>query len=249
MTTPSKPYLQVDWDRIKLSGLLSPERIAYLEAECVVRIHPLTHNGRNVPNARVIDYPAGPAMVIAEGQGSYSLLAHHTLGLIAELVTPEELKMLNDHACSAHADRIDAERFAKARKVPDTEWADGVFLGDQYYASLDEAFDALVCDWSEGESEVPAFLWAAKPEVVVDGLSVADIVEDQICDRGWEDMDVGDLNGVEALQVALDAFVEANAAVVAYPTDYSTAIIVTPETRAQINKDIAPSRGLGQRPI
>jgi hypothetical protein len=47
----------------------------------------------------------------------------------------------------------------------------------------------------------------------------------------WEDAELGDLNGVDELQAAIDAFNKANRPVVCWMVDYSTAILIEPRTR------------------
>jgi len=136
------------------------------------------------------------------------------------VLTPTELDVINDKCHEAREDALNKERFAKAAKVE--AWDGGVWLGDQYFSSMDELCDHLE---SHGE-EWPEYVWPAAPQTVIGKLDVADVVENQISDRGWEDMETSDLNGVVELQAALDKFVEANAAVKSYRPDHKVVILM-----------------------
>ena len=76
------------------------------------------------------------------------------------------------------------------------------------------------------EEAVPLYLWVAEPQQVITHLDAADVTEHLICDRGWEDMGLDDCEGTKELQAALDAFVEANAGVVAYHMDQTRVVLL-----------------------
>lgn len=228
-----KPYLQDDWSTIKGSGLLSHERITELEAELDRRIRPLIVDGKDIPSARLVDAPSSCYIIMVEAQGSYSLMDYHRKGLLAELMTPEELKTLNDFASTCFEEKREATNYANAAKVSDREYEGGVWWGDDYFGEMEEMLDRLMWDCEDPE-DIPEYVWAAKPTVVIPELDASDVVEHYVCDRGWEDMDVNDLNGVDELQAALDAFVKANEGVVSYYPDHKLAVVISPETRAEL---------------
>jgi hypothetical protein len=141
-------------------------------------------------------------------------------GCLPAVLTAAELELINRTCLDARSSEQEKAHFAKAAKVE--SWDGGAWLGDRYFSSMDE-----LCDHIESHGEKwPEYVWAARPQTVIGSLDVAGVVENQITDRGWEDMETSDLNGVAELQAALDRFVEANAAVHSYVTDYSTAILL-----------------------
>jgi len=112
----------------------------------------------------------------------------------------------------------EAERFEKATKIPEAEYAgEMVYCGDSYYESIEEAIDQFL------EGQEPEYVWACKNQRIprID-------LEDVTCnllDNMWEDAEISDLNGVDELSAALDAFNEANKSINVWFPDYSTAVL------------------------
>lgn len=213
-------YCQFSEDQIKESGLLSPERMAQVSSAIDARIVPCClPDGKALKNAFVADQGEEGRFVYARCDSPHAVEYMRRCCLPAVL-TAEELELINETCLEARSAEMDKERFAKAKKVE--AWDGGAWLGDRYFDTMDDLCDHLAC---EGD-EWPEYVWAAKPQTVISSLDVSDVVEHQICDLGWEDMDTGDLNGVAELQTALDKFVEANASVVSYRPDYGTAILM-----------------------
>lgn len=223
MSIPMKTKLthcQFSEDQIRESGLLSPERMAAVSAAIDARIVPCClPDGTPVKNAFVADHGPEGKFVYARCD-SDSTVEYMRRGCLPGVLTPEELDLINETCLSARSSMLDKERFDKAQKVE--SWDGGAWLGDRYFATMEELCDHLANE----ESEWPEYVWAAKPQTVIGSLAVADVVENQISDRGWEDMDTSDLNGVAELQTALDQFVEANASVQSYEPDYRTAVLL-----------------------
>jgi hypothetical protein len=242
--TPKLPSFYLSCEQVRDSSLLSPERWTELNAEIDRRISmPRDELGQVITSHRLADlspygrylYPYMPHCPNWEYVRSQVLTA---------ILTDDERKMLKDHAFEASCARKEEERFAKAEKILEENWMGGVFLGDTFYPSTEDFRDTWVCEhdftpydepvedkdrWVE---EFPQYLWAARPQRVIPELDVADVVEHYVCDRGWLDMDTDDLNGVEALQSALDAFTKANEEVLSYEVDCTKAILLTREVKA-----------------
>ncbi len=214
-----KKFCQVTEQYVRESGLLTPERLAEVTAEIDRRIEPcFDRQGRELKEAFIAECPEGRmlfARVDSDGQREYLRRS-----VLSGVLTDAELDMVNNRCIDAREVKRSAEFFTKAKKVE--AWTDGAFLGDRYFSSMDELCDHLE---SEGE-EWPQYVWAAQSKTVIGKLDVADVVENQISDSGWEDMDTNDLNGVPELQAALDKFAEANATVKSYWPDHSTAILL-----------------------
>ena len=227
--TPTKAkltYCQFCEEQIKESGLLSPERVAAVSAAIDSRIVPCClPDGTPIKNAFVADHGSEGRFVYARCD-SPSMVESMRRSCLPAVLTTEEMKLINETCLDARSAELDKERFAKAQKIE--AWDGGAWLDDRYFSSMEDLCDHLECEGHEW----PQYVWAAKPQTVIDGLDVSDVVEHQICDRGWEDMDTGDLNGVSELQAALDRFVEANASVKSYEPDYRTAILLAPWKQA-----------------
>ena len=135
----------------------------------------------------------------------------------------------NSKAWRERMDREEMARYEKAVKVPQAEWTGyQVFWDDRYFDTVEEAVEHAEADGGS----TPEYIWAAKnqgvPKATIEDL-VSRLVEDM-----WEDAEVDDLNGVDELQTAVDAFNEANKSVTVWMVDYSAAIIVNqiePETK------------------
>ena len=116
----------------------------------------------------------------------------------------------------------EAERFEKATKIKSSEYTgDHVMCGDKFYYSVMDAIDQYL------DGQEPEYVWACKEH----GLPKVDL-EDVTCnilDNMWEDADESDLNGIEELQAALDAFNKANESIQLWEPDYSIAILVETE--------------------
>jgi hypothetical protein len=113
----------------------------------------------------------------------------------------------------------EAERFEKAKKITEAEYAgDKVFVGDDYYDSVEDAVDGYL------EGQEPEYVWACK-DIGVPKATSEGIVE-HLLESMWDDADHNDLNGLEELDAAIEKFNEANKSVSVYTPDYSTAILV-----------------------
>lgn len=219
MSTP--PYCHYTEEQVRDSKLLSPERWAEIEAGIAARtLSVFRKDGTEIAGVKLADFGNGNGSLFSRLDSPHAD-EYMRRSIMSSLLTEAELKIINDRCLNAHEAEKTKERFAKAEKLD--SWDGGVFWGDDYFASMDELCD----DIAGGNHEWPEYVWAAEPQTVIAGLDVADITEHLICDRGWEDMDVDDLNGVAELEAALKTFEEANKSVVSYRPDYSKAILMT----------------------
>lgn len=214
-------YCHYSETQVRESGLLSPERMAEVSTAIDARISPcFDAQGREIPQAKIAD--CGPI----KGRLLFARFDYATAEeymrreIMAGVLTETELALINKTCLSAQSEAKESERFAKAEKVE--AWDGGVFYGDDYFASIDELCDRL----TEENDKWPQYVWTAEPETVFTGCDVADVVESAMADRGWEDMDVHDFNGVAELQAALDKFAEANATVHSYQPNYKKAVLL-----------------------
>lgn len=233
----SKPYLNSDWDYFKASNLLSAERCAEIDREVEKRTKPLiTSGGTVVENGYTLTFPDGKSFLYLVS--NYTTIQHHQKDLIAALLTPEELTLLNDRASSERRADKEAHLLETATKVSDLDWKDGVWWGDDFYPSVEEALDDVVTNVGDANGEIPTYFWAAKSRVVIPSLDVSNVVENWIEDRGWEDMEIDDLDGVEELQVALDKFVEQNKGVVSFELDHNIVVVLSEKTLEELNAQL-----------
>ena len=122
----------------------------------------------------------------------------------------------------------EAARFEAAEKV--TQW-DG-WLYSEAYGSNDGYFQEVedFREWIESESdegtEMPGYVWTCDP-IRFAVISIGEITE-RIADgrEAYEDFDVDDLHGLDALETAIEAFNAANESVVSYRPNYKRALLV-----------------------
>lgn len=223
------PPFYLNLQQVTDSGLLSPDRLQDLRGQIEGRLSiPQDTSGVPITNARLADLSPYGRWLYTSTPGHDDPWYYARQQVLAAILTEPERKLLKDAAYGAAEARREAERFAKASYVPAAHWKGGVCDGDRYWDSvgayLDDKDDELEDD--PDTAALPAYVWAARSEPVIQSRDVADVFESQLCDRGYEDMTTDDLEGVATLQAALDAFVEANAAVTADHIDYSTAVIL-----------------------
>ena len=120
--------------------------------------------------------------------------------------------------------REEAERFEKAIKIHAADWkGDQVYWKDEYFSSIEDLIESCDSDLIDG-TPLPTYVWAA----VNQGVPKADLEDflDRVVQGMWDDADYDDLNGVDELQAAVDAFNKANEGVAVYMVDFSTAILL-----------------------
>lgn len=198
-------------------GLLSDVRCAELKSLIDSSIEPcFDKDGHEIKNAVLANVGGTKFLYLNTGQSYQTEFMRRDV--LSSLLTNEEFKLISDHCLSAGAERLEAQRFEKAEKVD--KWDGYIYVGDQYYDSVEDFLDQTEKD------DTPDYVWCTKPTQIISGLTVDDVVENQICDRGWEDMGINDLNGVAELQAALNKFVQENEEVVSYYPDYTKALIL-----------------------
>jgi hypothetical protein len=239
---PQRRAIYESLEQIKESGVLSEARIAELEGVIESRITGCyTHDGRKVENSFIAELgtrPDSKLMLYPRVETGDYMGAYMRREILISLLTDEETHLIHDCCATLISQKKRAERFEKAVKIPQIEWDGWVTDDDEFYPSVEDYLDQWVSDNTEwdvekGHSvlregvELPTFVWATvSRQVIPSGLDASDILNHYIEDRGWEDMDVYDLDGVEELNRALEAFTKANEKVVSYSTDYSKAILL-----------------------
>lgn len=122
--------------------------------------------------------------------------------------------------------RRDREMLEKAEKLD--EWTGGVFWGERFYASLDEAVEDIDDRCEDGEDFRPEFLYVAQrcPPCKVELYRV---LEDACSDMGGEDDEPESyLKGIPELEAAIERFNEANEDIEWYTEDSKRAVRVPP---------------------
>jgi hypothetical protein len=150
---------------------------------------------------------------------------------LCECGAPCERYRSQCHECQSkqwleESEKKEAERFAKASKIPANEYNGGWVFSedhDRYFDSVEALLEYIEDDGEEGET-APEYVWACK-DIGVPQAHIDSIMENCL-DGMWEDADGSDLNGVEELQAAVDAFNEANKSISVYQVDYKTAILI-----------------------
>ena len=230
-SSPPLPSFYLSLQQVRESQLLSPERMIELEAEIDRRLtKPRNAWGKVIETARLADLsPYGEWLYPRMDHEKDEPWGYAKKQILCAILTEEEREVLKKHAFDASCVARDKAKFAKAKHVPESEWGEGVFHGDTYYSSVED-FREYWEDNQDPEEPYPEYLWAARRQVVIQGLDVVNVVEGCIDAWGYEDMGVGDLSGVEELQAALDAFTKTNEDMVSYVEDTSIAIILEQPT-------------------
>ncbi len=215
----TKPYCTYNLDQVRESGLIPAARMEAIIADIESRIsEPRTPDGRPITSAKLVTFPDGTMML-------YHRMDHDPDGdymrreLLAVVLTPEELKLVNDQCHNASSAAREAARFEKAEKLD--SWDGWVTDGDGYWDSVESYLDER-----DEEDWTHSYLWVATPQQVIPDLDVDSVTEHHVTDRGHEDMTVDDLESVKELQAALDAFVAANALVVTYTMDTTRVVLL-----------------------
>lgn len=215
-----KLYCSYSLDQVVESHLIPASRMLAIVAEVESRIEKaFDSQGRALTDCALAVFPDGKRML-------YPRMDHDPNGeyirreLLAQVLTPGELKLVNDKCHTGWSDATEAKRFEKATKL--TSWDGWVTDGDGFWPSVGEYMDER-CDreWTH------SYLWCCNEQPVIPNLDVAGVTQHWVEDRGWEEMSPeDDLEGVAALQAALDAFVEANKDVVSYRADYEQCVLL-----------------------
>ncbi len=213
-----KPSCTYSLDQVRESGLIPAARMIEVVAEIESRIEKCYDaQKREIDNCALAVFPSGKRWI-------YPRMDHDPKGdfirreLLGEVLTETELKLINDRCHVSWSENAEAKRFETATKLD--SWDGWVTNDDDYWESVEDYLDM------EGDDDPPEYLWVAEPQEVIPSLDVGDVVEHWISDRGWEEMETDDLNGVKELQAALDAFVEMNKGVVSYRPDYKRCVLL-----------------------
>jgi len=121
----------------------------------------------------------------------------------------------------------EADRFEKAAKIPDTEYDGWVYLKGDFFDCVESLVEHLESQHDgEDPCSLPLYCWACTSEKVIDGSSLMHRLLDGI--EAWDEFDpTKDLDGIPALQIALEAFAEINKEVVTYNPDFTRAITIS----------------------
>ena len=226
---PTKPLVLNSYQMSDIleSGLLSPDRIAEIEAAMVADTSTVfDKNGALAVNAKIITQ-GGRRVLILDGADQDYARDYHRRNHFAEFLTQDEIARLNARTFSARAERRDAEQFEKAEKIDAADWPGWVCVGgDSYHASVEEWLEHWAENYTDGDG-IPTHVWAAEPQMVLNGgLDIEDVLHPSIETWGWEDCDSSCFAGTTELQAALDAFVLANQNTVSYRENPKKAILV-----------------------
>ena len=225
-----RPSLYYSFEYILESGLLSPERIEEISRELKKRIQPvILQDGTTVPNARIITIYGGERVFVPDVSGDF-VFRYTERRVIEGILTDEELQIISKHCSQVRWRNLEKKNFEMAVKIKESDWKGGIFWGDSYYDSITDFHDMVGDDelLESAEDDMPIYLWAAKEKkVVCDSLDICNnFLEHIIEDLGWEDMSIDDLDGVEALKNAFEAFKKENEDKKTFEIDYSTAIVL-----------------------
>lgn len=151
-----------------------------------------------------------------------SIASHHT---------EEETKAIRDarhRRFETEADEKEKKVFDAAKKIKFSEW-DGsqFFFGEDFHIDINSFLNDMWGCYGENYDKYPRYVWATKPWPYIVSRDAFDVYENDLGDLSDEcDWPV---HGVKVLQMALDAFTEANRDNVAYWQDESLALLIDDE--------------------
>lgn len=122
-------------------------------------------------------------------------------------------------------------RFDKAEKLQD--WDGPVYIPDHYYDDI----ESLINDIIESGEERPKYCYVVK-EFPIFSFNVIDLIETAVTDSGVEDFDLNDVDGVEPLKKAFEAFEEDNKHHIYYEFDESRVVLISEDDYKKAEKDI-----------
>jgi len=149
--------------------------------------------------------------------------------------TEEEEKALRDarrRKWDADSARKEKEQFDKAEKKKFSLWpGEQTNYGENFYHEIEYFFDEMVEVHGYDYDKWPKYVWATKPVPYITKKDAYDDVyrsdiEDNDCEYELT------VHGEKVLQMALDAFVDANKDNVLYWPDYSLALLIDDEIEA-----------------
>ncbi len=129
-----------------------------------------------------------------------------------------------DSCCEKALRQKEAERFEAAEKV--TAWHGWVYYEGFGRDGYSESIDELLEEIKDEGADMPSYVYTCDPAQFVNA-SISDITE-RIIDQAWEDFEVSDLKGLDALKKAIDEFNEANSGLVVYNENQNRALLINP---------------------
>ena len=152
------------------------------------------------------------------------LASHHTDEEAKAISEARHRRFSNESASK------EAKIFNGANKIKFSEWSGEQFFdgNDKFHFEIEDFLESCFEFSGNNFDEYPKYLWATKPLPYITNKDAWEVYESDI-----EDLESGEYDwpvyGVEALQVALDAFVDANKNNVAHWPDYTKALLIEDE--------------------
>jgi hypothetical protein len=166
--------------------------------------------------------PSGKVFAQSTIETSYFWLCNQ---ILVDFLTQDEVDRLNKEANNRYSEVREKERFEKAIKIPESEWAGSVYSeghgwNDGYFNDID---DLKECLEDEDAAEIE-YVWACDEEASC-YLDLDRILESATEDT-HEDFRIDDLNGLEELKLAINKFNELNKDQVSWNINFKKAIIL-----------------------
>ena len=132
----------------------------------------------------------------------------------------ERYQTICDQCQEAKEVKCEQDRFNAAKKVHESEYTGSrIFYNDKFYSDVESLLEQLEDDGVEP----PSYAWACE-NVGIPKASLSDVT-DRVVENMWEGASESDLNGLDELEAAINAFNDANKSVSMWEVDYSTAVL------------------------
>lgn len=221
----NRRYFYYTVDQIKGSNLLTPERMAEVEAAIEARMLPVFGpDGVRIQNGCVVNKPDGRFLQLRMDHEDrpWQYLKRE---LMREALTDAEMDLIHDRWSIEQHKAFEARHFEKAEKI--TEWdgpvyREGYGFGEGYAESIEDFLDDI------DPAEQPDYVWPCDVDPVVQ-LDLDSILEHAAQDPP-EDWDSSDLDGLTELGAAIAVFNELNKGRCAWTPNYKKVLILKPAT-------------------
>lgn len=229
-----------NFDVLKNKGILTSERIDEIKSWIAPEafIPAILQDGRALKDFVVHTLSRQVFNTQTVKDGSHWLYC----SVVANLLTDEEVEILNRDANEAWRVDQETKRYDKAEKIPESDWrgpvyCEGLGYNDGYFSSIEDLHDD-VADSVENEEEDFGdckidYVWACDSAPVCQ-LNLDSILERET-EEAYEGFDTDELKGYDELATAIEKFNELNKDYINYMPNFKKCIILN---KSKLNESI-----------
>lgn len=211
-----KNNLYYSWSDIKKSSLLPPERINELEIQIQNHFEDVFDSSgkklKGVKSYYLIE--GGEKISYIFNEKTYQASQDYYIRcILAFLLTENELEIISKFCLQKLHSEMEEKYLKHAKTINISEYSGRFYYNDKIFEDYEELKEYL-----DEIGQNPEYVWAVR-ESTVFNVRAEDIVENEIENNGYENLEIDDFEGVEELQKALDSFKELNKNIKAWERD------------------------------